>query len=88
MGFLSRFARHTDLVNGMAGRLGASPDRRIAADPEAEATRLRAMVLRCTTCQEPAACAALQARHTQLDTAPAYCRNRGLLAQLADDDQR
>ena len=83
MGILSRVFQSTDLVDGMARRLGADLSADIAEHPDTAATRLRSLVIRCTACREREECRTLQSRCNHLRTAPAYCMNRDELARLA-----
>lgn len=84
MRYLSKIARHADLVTGMMTRLVKSP---ICAAPHPtrnQVERLRAMTIACTRCENPDACAALQASALTLDTPPLFCRNRTQFHALPD----
>ncbi|MEP4038479.1 DUF6455 family protein [Pseudophaeobacter sp.] len=80
MGLFSKLGQSTDLVEGMADRLGVDFADSIAADPEAEGRKFRRAVLNCSHCGNQAGCADLQAENAHLDEAPSYCRNRDMLA--------
>ncbi len=80
MGLFSKLDRSTQLVAGMAERLGADLDSPVSRDPERAAQAYRAMVLRCTKCSDPVACTRLQAEHDHLDQAPSYCLNGEILS--------
>lgn len=82
MGLFRRFAQSSDLVGGMADRLGIDMNARMMRDAEYEAPRFRSMVLRCADCSGHADCAALQADHAHLEAAPDYCRNKATLAAM------
>lgn len=80
MGLFSKLGQSTDLVEGMADRLGVDFADSMAADPEMEVRKFRRAVLNCSHCDNQAGCADLQAANTHLDKAPSYCRNRDMLA--------
>ncbi|MBJ6370698.1 DUF6455 family protein [Sedimentitalea arenosa] len=85
MGLISKLSRSTDLVNGMADRLGTDLGAMLAVDPELEAPRLRRMVLRCSTCTDQDACTRLQSANGMLSEAPDYCRNKTVLDAARGD---
>ncbi|TDE36690.1 DUF6455 family protein [Antarcticimicrobium sediminis] len=71
--------RHAALVDQMVSALGADLEEaalagRVTIDEISDA------VLRCTGCNNPAHCASLVA--ARVEVAPAYCRNRDLMARL------
>ncbi|MFC4215324.1 DUF6455 family protein [Pseudophaeobacter arcticus] len=80
MGLFSKLGQSTDLVEGMADRLGVDFGKSIVADPEAEGRKFRRAVMNCSHCTNQAGCADLQASHSHLEEAPGYCRNRDMLA--------
>jgi len=84
LGF-SKLNQHVGLVNKMAERLGvdlseAMQEGRIAPGD------LRASVLRCTGCADPAECMHFLVEHaaTGAEAAPGFCRNRQLFTELRD----
>ncbi|MDK3074149.1 DUF6455 family protein [Sedimentitalea sp. JM2-8] len=79
MGLLSKLSRSTDLVNGMAGRLGADLGDLIASNPDLQGPKYRGMVLRCSSCSDQDACTELQAGCDTLQHAPDYCVNKDVL---------
>jgi hypothetical protein len=74
--------RHEMLMTLMASTLGADlDDAELRGDLPPEMRN--DMLLACTGCSEPGACAHwLQANH-EADEAPGYCRNRSILHALA-----
>lgn len=80
MGLFSKLGQSTDLVEGMAERLGVDFADSIAKDPEAEGRKFRRAVMNCSHCDNQAGCVDLQAANSQLDEAPSYCRNHDMLA--------
>lgn len=83
MGIFSGFFQSTDLVEGMARRLGADLSSDIAARPDSAALRLRSLVIRCAACREQEKCRALQAGCSRLHATPGYCMNKDELERLA-----
>ena len=83
MGFFSNLAASTDLVQGMATRLGRNTAKLVTADPEIAGYRYRQAVLRCRSCTHQAECTKLQSAVTTLDSAPSYCRNSALFETYA-----
>ncbi|KPD11397.1 DUF6455 family protein [Phaeobacter sp. 11ANDIMAR09] len=83
MGLFSKLGQSTDLVEGMADRLGVDFGQNMAADPEAEGRKFRRAVMNCSHCTNQAGCADLQAANSHLDEAPSYCRNHDMLAHRA-----
>lgn len=79
MGLLSKLSKSTDLVNGMANRLGADLGDLVASDPILQGPKYRSMVLRCSGCTDQDACGELQAGCASLDHAPDYCVNKDIL---------
>jgi len=82
MGLFSKLGQSTDLVEGMADRLGVELADSMAKDPEAEGRRFRRAVLNCSHCGNQAGCADLQAANSHLEEAPSYCRNRDMLTHM------
>ncbi len=76
MGIFAKLFQSTDLVKGMADRLGSNLSDALLRDPENQAPKFRSMVMRCSSCTDQAACADLQARCDHLEEAPDYCRNK------------
>ena len=74
-------AQHAALMGRMAETLGADLDLaelRGALPPE----QREDMLLACTGCANPTACAHWLARTAKADTAPGYCRNTDILRRL------
>lgn len=83
MGIFDRLSASTDLVLGMAERLGVDMDAVVLHDPERGAVRLRSLALRCSGCPNQGGCTELQRACEHLDAAPVYCRNKGFLDHAA-----
>ncbi|WP_417699207.1 DUF6455 family protein [Pseudophaeobacter sp.] len=83
MGLFSKLGQSTDLVEGMAERLGVDLIDGIAKDPAGEARKLRRAVQNCSHCTNQVGCSDLQARNSELASAPQYCRNRDTLAHMS-----
>ena len=79
MSIFSKLAKSTDLVNGLAARLGADLGALVQNDSEMQTPKYRSMVLNCCNCSDQAACARLQDTFSELDTAPDYCRNHDFM---------
>lgn len=82
LGF-SKLNQHAGLLNKMADTLGvdlaeAAQEGRLAPED------LRASVLRCTGCSDPAECMHFLVEHaaTGAEAAPEFCRNRQLFSEL------
>jgi len=74
--------RHEALMTRMAGTLGADlDDAELRGDLPPEMRD--EMLLACTGCAEPCACAQWLDQTAQADTAPGYCRNRDILHAIA-----
>lgn len=80
MGLFSKVAGSTDLMQGMADRLGVNLSDALCNAPETEALKYRNAVIRCSFCADQKACAELQARNDHLDDTPSYCMNREMMA--------
>ena len=72
----------SNLVTGMAQRVGADFAEAAATDPESEAVRYRSAVLGCSTCRSQGECQQLQDDCTHLDAAPEYCVNKDMLEAM------
>lgn len=83
MGLFSKLGQSTDLMNGMAERLGVDLGAAIVRYPEIEAQRYRNMAIRCSSCTDQDACAELQRSSDHLDAAPSYCQNKAVLEARA-----
>ncbi|MDF1718715.1 MAG: DUF6455 family protein [Antarcticimicrobium sp.] len=83
MGIIDRLSTSTDLVLGMAERLGVDMDAVLLHDPERGGLRLRSLALRCSGCPKQGGCAELQRACEHLDAAPGYCRNKAFLDYAA-----
>ncbi len=73
---------HEALMTRMAGTLGADLDEAELRGDLAPEDRSD-MLMACTGCTDPKACSDWLARNESADAAPAYCRNRDILAALA-----
>lgn len=73
--FLRKLSDSCTLTEGMAARLGHDVAEAIEHDPEISASKFRAAVFRCMTCENQDDCKRLQASTDHLDHAPDYCRN-------------
>ncbi len=82
MGLFAKLGRSSDLVQGMASRLGIDYGEMIAGDPQVQGQKYMRAVLRCSTCRNQDGCSDLQRETTKLTEAPSYCRNAQLLAHL------
>ena len=83
MGMINRIAESTDLIVGMAERLGVNLSHRFGTSPDAQALMLRSAILRCAGCREHGVCATLQAQNGHLTEVPSYCWNARLFEDLA-----
>jgi len=84
MGLFEKLGRSSDLVQGMASRLGIDYGEIVARDPRAEGQKYMRAVLRCSTCRNQDGCSNLQQEVTELAEAPSYCRNARLLAHMRE----
>lgn len=84
MKLFSKLASHTDLVNGMATRLGADLGEMILRNPDTEAAHYRSMVMKCTGCRDPEGCRSLLEANDHLSEAPDYCVNKATLEALRE----
>ncbi len=82
MGLFSKLCKSTDLVKGMADRLGAGMADLMIEDAPRYAPMLRRMAIRCSGCSAQADCRRLQDRAAHLDAAPLYCVNKPALDAL------
>ncbi|KIC19647.1 DUF6455 family protein [Leisingera sp. ANG-DT] len=82
MGLFANLGRSSDLVQGMASRLGIDYGEMVSADPQVQGQKYMRAVLRCSTCRNQDGCSDLQRETTELAEAPSYCRNAQLLAHL------
>lgn len=83
MGIFSKVFNSSDLVSGMARRLGADIASDLLENPDTNATKMRSLVIRCAACRDQEGCAALQQGRAHLDHAPDYCMNKDYLEHLA-----
>lgn len=80
--------RHAQLVNDMAGTVGADLPRALA-EGRITGEGLREAVIRCTGCTEAEACGHwLDAHQGKAETAPGYCRNAALFERLKTGGER
>lgn len=79
MTVFSKIGKSADLMFGLTERMDLDLGSRVLANPEQAGQDYRAMVLRCTGCENPSGCAKLQRDHSHIDQAPDYCRNRNTL---------
>ncbi|MFY0311405.1 DUF6455 family protein [Leisingera sp. D0M16] len=84
MGLFAKLGRSSDLVQGMASRLGVDYGEIVASDPQAQGQKYMRAVLRCSTCRNQQGCSDLQKEVTELTEAPSYCRNARLLAHMRE----
>ena len=81
-----KLARHSDLMNQMARKVGVSLGEAVVAGdlgPEA----LRGAVFRCTQCANVAECEAFLAdSEVSAADVPDYCLNRWMISGLQSDD--
>ncbi|KUJ80716.1 hypothetical protein AVO45_06700 [Ruegeria marisrubri] len=84
MKLFSKLTSHTDLVTGMASRLGADLGEMILRNPDTEAAHYRSMVMKCTGCRNPEGCKSLLEANDRLDEAPNYCVNKADLEALCE----
>ncbi|WP_406649736.1 DUF6455 family protein [Aliisedimentitalea scapharcae] len=82
MGLFSKVGQSSDLVNGMAERMGVDFADAIGRDPEMEAQKYRRAVMRCSQCSNQTGCVELQGGTTELDKTPDYCMNSDLFAHM------
>ena len=82
MGLFTKVGQSSDLVNGMADRVGVDFADAIARDPEMEAQKYRRAVMRCSQCTNQSGCIELQGRTSELDETPDYCMNTDLFTQM------
>ena len=75
-------AHHADLVEWMAGTVGAELGDAVA-DHRLSASDYRMAVIRCTTCDASEECRLWMDSHAHAEGAPSYCRNRDLLERLS-----
>lgn len=75
-------AKHAALVDHMADHLGVDLEEQVLRGTVAP-DLVPDLVLRCTNCTDPDACARLLAATETLDQAPDYCVNRDTLASIA-----
>jgi hypothetical protein len=84
MGLFSKLGQSTDLVNGMADRLGFELDEQVARDPETEGNKYRRAVMRCSKCTNQSGCIELQKQTSHLEQPPAYCMNSDMFEHAND----
>lgn len=82
MGLFSKLGQSTDLVEGMADRLGIDYGEVIARDPETEGRKFMRAVMNCSRCSNQEGCADLQAQCDHLLRTPNYCRNSDMLDHM------
>lgn len=75
--------RHGDLSDRMARTVGVDLAGAMLAG-RVSPFGLRSVVVRCMSCTEADRCEAWLATTPEAPEAPGYCRNRGLLGELAD----
>jgi len=83
MGLVKKLEQSSDLVNGMADRLGIDMGEIIARDPEHEGPKLMRAIMRCSQCDDQAGCTQLQTDQDHLDAAPTYCRNKDVFDRIS-----
>ncbi|WP_212525084.1 DUF6455 family protein [Actibacterium sp. MT2.3-13A] len=81
--FFKKIDRHSDLMGGMAQRLGVDLGEEVS-ERSIKAQDYRNALLRCTHCDGVEACVEWQEDNERADVAPPYCRNRDLFSQLAE----
>ncbi len=79
MTIFNKMSESAGLVSGMASRLDIDMADRIAASPDTAGRSFAAMVRRCASCGDHAACTTLQDENPMLDAAPSYCMNKDVL---------
>ena len=81
----TKLDRHAALMNRMADTVGVDLGDALI-DGRLSGEGLRSAILRCTACDSPEACAHWLAGKSpgSAGEAPAYCRNRALLAGLGE----
>jgi hypothetical protein len=77
----STLRKHAALVDGMASRLGVDLEESVMRG-EIVPELIPDLVLRCTNCSNPEACARLLAQPDGAEAAPAFCVNRKTLDAL------
>lgn len=82
MGLFSKLGQSTDLVEGMAERLGIDYADVIAKDPETQGPKFMRAVMSCSHCTNQDGCVKLQENCSELETAPGYCRNGELFDHM------
>ena len=82
MAIFSKIGKSADLMFGLTERMDVDLGSLAQTNPEQAALEYRSMVLQCTGCSDPVACAKLQRSNDHLDEAPEYCRNRDALNAL------
>lgn len=82
MRMMNKLALSSDLVNGMADRLGVDIPARLVRNPELEAIRLKAAIARCSHCTNQDDCVDLQGCTSRLEDTPDYCQNKNLFKQI------
>lgn len=83
LGFFKKIDRHSELMNGMAARVGVDVAGEVA-EQHIKAQDYRDALLRCSHCDSVEACAEWQKDNDHAEVAPPYCRNRDLFAHLAE----
>ena len=83
IGFFKKIDRHSELMSGMAERLGVDLGDEVA-EHHIRAQDYRDALVRCTHCDNVGACVEWQQENEHADVAPPYCRNRDLFSQLAE----
>lgn len=82
-GFFKKVDKHASLMGNMAGRVGLDLGDEVA-EGHLSANKYRETVMRCTQCDSVEDCQKWLKAHDSADSAPGYCRNRGLFAELKD----
>ncbi|MGC9368751.1 MAG: DUF6455 family protein [Paracoccaceae bacterium] len=83
IGFFKKIDRHSELMSGMAERVGVDLGEEVA-ERHIRAQDYRDALVRCTHCDNVEACVEWQKENAHADVAPPYCRNRDLFAHLAE----
>jgi hypothetical protein len=82
MSFFNKLDKHSDLMGGMAEKVGVDWSELLVERPDL-ANQYRTAVLSCTHCRDVGECQGWQATHEKAEETPDYCRNKDLLEKLA-----
>jgi hypothetical protein len=83
LGFFKKIDRHSELMNGMAERVGVDLAGEVA-ERHIKAQDYRDALLRCSHCDSVEACVEWQKDNDHAEVAPPYCRNRELFSHLSE----